>query len=159
MPNEISMSLASLSGRDYIGQIKARLRDDEAWAELVVPNLIGRTRWGLLRLSESLNDQIERASSDVSTDTNWLHSVHTLLGLVDGRLNETQHRPEPKQEQQTIASSREARAWRGFAAKLAEVVMEVDPSALRGVQTPYGDLEVEDWLAAREAKKLSREER
>lgn len=146
-------TLRSMGGREYIGQIKLRLRNDDAWAELVSEELVNRTRWGLTRLAESIAAQIERADKDAHTDRAWLRSITLLRDMVEDRLAEL---PEHHQPLRTESSSREARAWRGFAAKLASVVAEVDPDALRGLQTPYGNLEVEDWLAAREAKQLSR---
>ena len=54
-----SVHLATLNGREYIGQIKLRLRDDESWADLVAPKLVERTRWGLTRLEDSMEAQIE----------------------------------------------------------------------------------------------------
>lgn len=149
-------TLRSMGGREYIAQIKLRLRDDDAWAELVSEELVNRTRWGLTRLAESIAAQIERASKDAHTDRAWLRSITLLRDMVEDRLAELPDRVEHHQPLRTESSSREARAWRGFAAKLASVVAEVDPDALRGLQTPYGNLEVEDWLAAREAKQLSR---
>lgn len=145
-----------MGGREYITQIKLRLRDDDAWAELVSEELVNRTRWGLTRLAESIAAQIERANKDAHTDRAWLRSITLLRDMVEYRLAELPDRVEHHQPLRTESSSREARAWRGFAAKLASVVAEVDPDALRGLQTPYGNLEVEDWLAAREAKQLSR---
>ena len=149
-------TLRSMGGREYITQIKLRLRNDEAWAELVSEELVSRTRWGLTRLAESIAAQIERANKDAHTDRAWLRSITLLRDMVEDRLAELPDRVEHHQPLGTGSSSREARAWRGFAAKLASVVAEVDPDALRGLQTPYGNLEVEDWLAAREAKQLSR---
>ena len=145
-----------MGGREYIAQIKLRLRNDDAWAELVSEELVNRTRWGLTRLAESIAAQIERANKDAHTDRMWLRSITLLRDMVEDRLAELPDRVEHHQPLRTESSSREARAWRGFAAKLASVVAEVDPAALRGLQTPYGNLEVEDWLAAREAKQLSR---
>ena len=148
--------LRSMGGREYIAQIKLRLRNDDAWAELVSEELVNRTRWGLTRLAESIAAQIERADKDTHTDRGWLRSITLLRDMVEDRLAELPDRVQHQQPARTESSSREARAWRGFAAKLASVVAEVDPDALRGLQTPYGNLEVEDWLAAREAKQLSR---
>ena len=149
-------TLRSMGGREYIAQIKLRLRNDDAWAELVSEELVNCTCWGLMRLAESIAAQIERASKDTHTDRAWLRSITLLRDMVEDRLAELPDRVEHHQPLRTESSSREARAWRGFAAKLASVVAEVDPDALRGLQTPYGNLEVEDWLAAREAKQLSR---
>jgi len=144
-------ALASLDGRGYITVMKSRLRDDEAWDELLDPILVERTRWGLTRLIESIDDQKERAVREHDADPSWLRSVNTLQRLAKGRL-EALEALEGTGSPATLASSREARAWRGFAARLARILAEADPEALQRLRTPYGGLTAAEWLSAREEK-------
>lgn len=151
MPDPQRMSvpaLAALDGRGYITEMKARLRDDAAWVELLDPILVERTRWGLTRLIESIEDQKDRAARESDADPTWLRSVNRLQGLAQGRLATLT----PRNTDRTPASSREARAWRGFAARLAQVLAEADPEALTRLQTPYGGLTAAEWLNARDEK-------
>jgi hypothetical protein len=144
-------ALASLDGRGYITEMKARLRDDAAWDELLDPTLVERTRWGLNRLIESIEEQKERAVREHDADPGWLRAVNTLQGLAQGRLEGLEG--VDARGSATPASSREARAWRGFAARLARVLAEADPAALQRLRTPYGGLTAAEWLSAREEKK------
>ena len=163
-------TLIGLTGRDYVGQIKLRLRDDEAWKDLLAPPLVTRTEWGLTALYDSLDEQVQRANGDMNTDTNWLRSVYVLMGLVKRRLDGL---PEDWAEignaahEASIAgrgsagsagSTRTARTsteeWAALVAELAEIVEEFDPDALVGLRVPNQNIDVVDWLAAREAAGL-----
>ena len=163
-------TLIGLTGRDYVGQIKLRLRDDEAWKDLLAPSLVTRTEWGLTALYDSLDEQVQRANGDMNTDTNWLRSVYVLMGLVKRRLDGL---PEDWAEignaahEASIAgrgsagsagSARAARTsteeWAALVAELAEIVEEFDPDALVGLRVPNQNIDVVDWLAAREAAGL-----
>ena len=163
-------TLIGLAGRDYIGQIKLRLRDDEAWKDLLAPSLVTRTEWGLTALYDSLDEQVQRANGDMNTDTNWLRSVYVLMGLVKRRLDGL---PEDWAEignaahEASIAGLATAAAragsaantasteeWAALVAELAEIVEEFDPDALVGLRVPNQNIDVVDWLAAREAAGL-----
>lgn len=152
MPERMSIpAMARLDGRGYITEMKSRLRDDAAWEELLDPILVERTRWGLTRLIESIDEQRERALREDTADPKWLHSISTLQGLARTRLEEiAPHEPPVR------SSTKEARAWRGFAARLARVLAESDPAALHRLQTPYGGLTAAEWLSAREEKQEGR---
>lgn len=148
MPIKLSISeLASLDGRGYVNEIKARLRNDTTWVELQSPILIERTRWGLTRLIESIDDQVERAALADDAEPNWLRSVTSLKRLAQNRLDRLVV-IEPEQ-----SSSKEARAWKAFAARLARVLGDNDPAALQRLQAPYGGLTAAEWLTARDEKR------
>lgn len=150
-------SLFSLPGREYITEVRNRMNDNALWAEITsTPRLLNRTRWALTRFIGSLDNQIERAKGDVATDEYWLNAVTGMRKRAKSRLDAIPERKIVVTNDAAVATSREARAWRGFAAQLASIAVEVDPSALSGLRTPYGDLDVVDWLAAREAKQMNR---
>lgn len=142
MPRLTTAALAALGGRDYIMEIKHRLRNDEAWLELLDPALVDRTRWGLSRLIESLDDQLERAE-EPSED--WVRRVTALRRYAATRL--------AKIAPSGLSSTKEAKAWRAFGAKLAGALEESDPDVLHEIKTPYGALSAAQWLAVRREKR------
>lgn len=151
MPDSQRMSvpaLAALDPRTYTTEVKARLGDDIAWAVLLDPVLVERTRRALASLVASIEDQKLRATDEGDADLRWWKSVNRLQELAQGRLATLT----PRNTDRTPASSREARAWRGFAARLAQVLAEADPDALTRLQTPYGGLTAAEWLNARDEK-------
>ncbi len=151
MPDPQRMSvpaLAALDPRTYTTEVKARLGNDIAWAVLLDPVLVERTRRSLASLVASIEDQKLRATDEGDADLRWWKSVNRLQGLAQGRLATLT----PRNTDRTTASSREARAWRGFAARLAQVLAEADPEALTRLQTPYGGLTAAEWLNARDEK-------
>ena len=137
--------LAALDGREYIGEIKARLRDDEAWVILLVPALEARTRWALNRILDSIDLQKSRVGD---TDPVWTRRVDGLRGFVKARLDAM-----VPVEAAPVSLTKDAKLWRGFSARLARELAEVDPSALEAIQMPYGGQTAAQWLAAREEKK------
>lgn len=148
-------ALAAADGRTFIDEMKRRLGDDEAWEEMLTPLLRARTKWGLTMLIDSLAKQRERAVYNNQADARWLVSVDTLRRIAQSRLQEMSYWRGAREpvEVVTVPSSREARAWRGLAASLAEELGKHDPVALEEFTTPYGGLSVAEWLNAREAKR------
>jgi hypothetical protein len=51
-----------------------------------------------------------------------------------------------------VSHNKETRKWKGYAAHLATVIEALDPFALDGIKTPYGDMTAREWLSAREEK-------
>jgi hypothetical protein len=141
--------LAALDSRDYIGEIKARLRDDKAWLELLDPALERRTQWGLGKIIQSIDSQKARITD---ADPEWVRRAESLRKLAKKRLDKMV----PDQALAAAmgtSSTKEARLWRGFSARLALVLREYDPSALEEIQAPYGRQTAAEWLAAREEKR------
>jgi len=143
--------LLTATGREYIDEIKRRLRNDDAWALMVCPELEERTRWALSRIIESIDDQVRRASerSDTPPTEDWLRRVNTLRRYVGNRLSEM----EPV-EVAARSNTKEAQAWRAFSARLARRLEEAAPGALETIWTPYGGMTAAQWLAVREERGL-----
>lgn len=151
MPRLTVPQLRLLSGREYVAEIKLRLRDDAAWIDMLDPAVVERTRWGLKRMIESLDEQLERGRAAQVPDEPWIIAMTTLRGLAVRRQEGLETAQAP-----VMASSREARAWRGVAARLAGVVSVLDPAVLDEIVTPYGE-PVAQWLAERHEKKESKQ--
>lgn len=137
--------LAALGGRDYINEIKNRLRDDSRWAFMIEPELVEYTRWALETIIASIDAQQARVSD--GDDPKWVKSMVTLRRLCQARLSALSPSQTP------ISSTREARAWRAFSARLAMALDDHDPTALDSLQAPYGGLTARQWLDARHAKR------
>jgi hypothetical protein len=151
MPDRMIVALASLDGRAYMGQVKERLRDDDAWDTLLAPEIIERTRWALTRLIESIEEQKARAKSEGRAGADWLRGVNSLQRLAQGRLEVlTPQEPSPR------PGGREARAWRQFSARLARALDGGDPTALDRIRVPYSGLTAREWMTAREEKQEAR---
>lgn len=143
MPKLTAAELAALGGREYIGEIKSRLRDDHAWVTLLDPSLVERTRWGLTRIVTSIDEQKSRVLSESGAMPDaWLKSVDALRSYASARLS----RLLPP------SNTKEIRAWKTFSARLATALERVDPVALDLLETPYGGLTAAEWLAARDTK-------
>jgi len=148
MPELTVLQLASIDGRAYIAEIKSRLRDDAAWVILLDPALLERTRWGLNRIINSLDEQKARVVESGTGDREWLNRVDGLRRFAKRRLDRMTL-DNPRIESNT----KQTRAWRAFSARLARVLEDYDPTALEGIQSPHGGLSAAEWLAAREEKK------
>lgn len=136
--------LRKLGGREYIAEIKARLRDDEAWKVLLAPDLVEKTRWGLTQIINSIDEQKKR----VRDDDRWLKTVTSLRRWCKERLDAL-----PVSDLPVVSGSKEAQVWRAFAARLAVVLDDYDPTALENMQAPYGGLTAREWIDAREEKR------
>lgn len=145
MPRLTVPELAALTGREYIGEVKLALRDDTAWLDFLDPALAERTRWALQSMVQSIDRQIERIDTDADPD--WLRKINALRRFTTARLA----RMVPI-EPTVVPGSREARAWRAFAARVTRALAENDQSALDAVKTPYGGLTARQWLSARDEK-------
>lgn len=145
------IQLKNLSGRDFTNEVKARLRDDSAWVVLLDPIVIQRTAWALGRMIDSLNEQLARGRAARFPDEAWILAMETLRRLAVRRQEglETAGRP-------PVADSRQARAWRGFAARLAAILEEQSPDLIEGMVIPFDNLPVSDWLEARRAEEKTR---
>lgn len=148
MPELSVLQLASIDGRAYIAEIKARLRDDAAWVVLLDPALLERTRWGLSRIISSVDEQKDRVARSGTMDQEWLGRVDGLRRLAKRRLDRmTLENPRVE------SNTKQARAWRAFSAQLAKVLEDYDPTALERIKSPHGGLSAAEWLAAREEKR------
>lgn len=146
--------LAALNDQAYTALVKASLRDDDRWAELLNPLLIERTRGALAHMIRSIDRQKERvsATSEPGESASWFASVGKLRGYVMARLEPLGAPDEPAEP---VSSRKEAKAWRAFSAKLAAFLDVADPEALDQIKAPYGDLTARQWLIAREGKKVA----
>lgn len=140
MPELNIAKLAALDPREYIEQIKAWLRNDEAWLLLLAPELTERTRLGLDQIIASIDRQRARIGD---TDPEWTRKVMVLRGFAKARLDAM---PAPHVG---LSSTKEARAWRAFSARLARQLAKSDPAALEAMKTPYGGLSAAQWLNER----------
>jgi|GEM_PF-2423721 len=148
MPELTVAELAALSTRDYVDQVKNRLRDDREWATLLDPALEERTRSGLSTMIESLDVQVARAVDRDEADPAWLGSVGRLRRYAKARLVKMA----PK-EIAGPSSTNESRAWRAFSDRLARRLAEAEPEGLQEVWTPYGGMTAAQWLIVRDAKR------
>lgn len=144
MPEPTVAELAALAGREYIEQIKSRLRDDERWVVMLDPILVERTRWALTRIIDSIDAQKERVLAAGTETEGWLIRIGSLRSYAQSRLG----RIAPV----GVSTSKEARAWRAFSASLATALADIDPSALETLQAPYGGLSAAAWLQKRNEK-------
>ncbi len=144
MPRLTPAQLAALAPREYITEIKARLRDDVAWLELLDPRLVERTRWGLTQIIESIDRQRARIAD---TDPEWTRRSTALKGWAQERLSVM------APPLSGVSSTKEARAWRAFSARLAQELAKRDPGALELLEAPYGGLTAAEWLEKREASR------
>lgn len=140
--------LAALDARGFAEQVKTRLRDDRAWVMMLEPVLVDRTRLVLANLIESIDWQKVRAANGAPPDPSWLRNIDKLRGYAKKRLDAM-----PPSTMRVVSSSKEARAWRAFSARLARALGILDPVALDRLRTPYGDMTAREWLAAREGKR------
>lgn len=138
--------LTALPGRDFINEVKLRIRDDEAWAPMVAPVRVEKTRWALTRLIDNIDGQLARVGD--TDDARWIAGITALRGSCQRRLDALPPAPTPR-----LSNNKETRAWRGFAARLAEVIEEIDPEVLDELKAPYGAMTARQWLKAREEKK------
>lgn len=138
--------LAALNVKAYVAELKTRLRDDETWVELLDPVLVERTRGVLTRMIESIDAQRARAAETGGDDERWLHGMADLRRYTVKRLDAM---PPPI----GASGSKESKAWRAFAAQLAEELAIVDPLTLNKLRTPYGGLTAREWLKARNEKR------
>lgn len=141
------LQLRNLSPRDYLVEVKLRLRDDMAWVEMLDPSLLGRTMMALDRIVSSLDEQLERGRRQHPVDIPWIRSMETLRRLVVRRQEGLRHGSTT-----AVSDSRQARAWRGLAARLASIIEDQAPYLLDGITIPQSDLPVTEWLAERRAK-------
>lgn len=138
--------LAALNPRDYTAEMKARLGDDRAWAIMLEPLLMERTRGHLTRMIDSIDSQKKRVAETGSSETGWLHGINLLRRLASARLDTM---PPPMDG---AGGAKQAKAWRAFSAELAEELESVAPAALTRIKTPYGGLTALQWLSARREK-------
>lgn len=148
MPDLTIPQLAALDGRSYASEVKARLRDNEAWVALLDPVLVERTRYILNRLVDSVDAQKARVAVEGASDPNWLRNANRLRNYAKTRLDAMAPPEAP-----ILSSSKETRAWRSFSAQLASALAAADPRALDTLKTPYGGMTAREWLTAREEKK------
>lgn len=144
MPELTPNELEALDARSYVAEVKARLRDREKWEVMVSARLAGRTRWALARMVDSMDAQIERA---VEPTEEWLRRINTLRRYVTLRLDQM-----PPLDVAVRSTTKEARAWRAFSARLARTIRETHPEVLDQVWAPYGGMTAAQWLSAREEK-------
>ncbi len=150
MPDMSLAELASLPNREYIVQVKLRLRNDEAWLTVLDPRLAGRTRWALSRIIQSIDQQRLRVERDGTATDSWLRSVESLRRYAKDRLDKM---PLPEEVTPHRSANREAKAWRAFSATLARRLAQADPESLEVVLAPYGGLTAAQWLSARDEKR------
>lgn len=150
MPELSVAELAALPNREYVAQVKLRLRDDEAWLVVLDPHIITRTRWALVRIVQSIDQQRLRAQNDGTATESWLRSTAALRRYAKDRLDRM---PVMEEIGQYRSANREAKAWRAFSAALARRLAETDPESLESVLAPYGGLTASQWLSARDEKR------
>lgn len=138
--------LASMKGREYIDEVKARLTDDTGWLLLVVPELEESTRWALTTILDSIDRQ--KARQTAPSSPKWLRSMESLRRLCQSRLDGMGALPEP------VSNNRETKAWRALSARLAGELLEIDPTVLDRIQAPYGGLTTRQWLDLRQSKRV-----
>lgn len=147
----IKLSIAEmtvLGVKEYANEVKGRLRSDREWVTMLDDTIIERTRSCLIRIVTSIDAQKKRiALRNEPTDTNWVNSANKLQNLAQARLDEM-----PVERESMGPTSKEARAWRAFSARLAVVLHDRDPEALDGLEAPYGGMTARQWLSARNAK-------
>jgi len=140
--------LAALDPKEYAGEIKSRLRNNDAWADMVSPTLMVRTAIALRLMIQSIDHQKERATAAGNAAPGWVTSIDGLRRLLKMRLDVLI----PEVEQPARSSNKETRAWRSFSARLAAILREDDHPALDDLKAPYGGLTAREWLNAREEK-------
>lgn len=138
--------IAALDMRGYVAELKARLRNDEAWVSMLEPVLVERTRFTLGKIISSIDAQKARVDAEGSVDAKWLSSVNALRRHATARLDLMPPAVAP------ISANRDVRAWRAFSARLARLLDESSPGVLDGIEAPHGGLTATQWLKAREAK-------
>lgn len=139
--------LASLDARSFTAAVKARLRDEKGWDEMLDPLIIERTRETLARMIDSIDSQKERVSEQIGDTEDWLKKINALRRWCQSRLDAMAPR-----EAATISNTKETRAWKSFSARLAQALADDDVEALDKLRAPYGGLTAREWLAAREEK-------
>ena len=147
MPDLTVDQLAVLDAKEYTDQIKMRLRDDKWWVIMLNPALIERTRASLNRIVDSIDLQKTRVAAEGATEESWLIKVNALRRHAKKRLDAI-----GPCHTANLTSSKEARAWRAFSARLAGALEQSDPVALEAITTPYGGLTARQWLEARDQK-------
>lgn len=149
MPKLTTMELAALKPREYIGQVRSRLRDNEAWADVLAPELMPRTQWALGRIIASIDEQKVRVAGSGIDDPDWLIRVNSLRRYTKMRLEQIA----PADSPYIISGTKEAKAWRAFSARLARALASGDVDAIYSINPPYTDLSTLEWLDARDAKR------
>ena len=137
--------LANMPGRNFVSEMKRALRADDYWEHFTDPLILERTRWALTTVLSSIDEQIE---AEQFPARDWLNSIRRLRQICRLRLGNL-----PVNDGPVISGTREARAWRGFAALVAQSLAEVDPDALEALTAPYGGMNGLDWLTAHNRKK------
>lgn len=140
MPRLTLAELATLDPIEYTAVVKSSLRYDELWVELLHPVLVERTRLSLTRMIESVDRQRERIGG---TDPAWTKRAMVLRNAAKDRMDAM---PPPSGG---TSSTKEARAWRAFSAKLARELAKSDPAVLDELKVPYGGLSAAQWLYQR----------
>src|SRR5690606_35946151 len=102
------------------------------WLILVQPELIERTRYVLGPMVNSIDAQLDRVRSEGGGDAKWFRSIEGLKRHVRARYDAL-----PPPVAPVVASSREARGWRAFSARLAAALEAGDTEALDSIKTPY----------------------
>lgn len=150
-PRDLSVSqLVALDAKSFGIEMRLRLRRDEYWAVLLEPPLIERTRFTLVKIITSIDAQRLRAAEAGTTTEGWLRGINALQRWSQERLAALP----PASVPMLVSGSREARAWRGLSARLAEELERIAPEALEEFQTPYGGLTLSQWLKARREKEV-----
>lgn len=150
-PQDLSVSeLAALPIRDYANELRVRLRREEAWAVLLDPTLIERTRHALTRIIASIDVQRLNAAQKGTTTPEWLRSINSLQQWSRERLEAL-----PAPQSAPVSVSREARLWRALAAELAHALACGDLDAIDRVKTPFGNLTARQWISARADKEAT----
>lgn len=147
MPELTVPQLAALDGKSFAAEVKTRLRNNEEWVVLLDPVLVERTRYSLSRIVDSIDAQKARVAEEGVSDPKWLTKINRLRGYAKARLDAMAPPEAP------VSSSKEARAWKLFSARLAAELDAADPEALDTLKTPYGGMTAREWLTAREEKK------
>jgi len=143
MPELTLEELSAISGRQYIDEVKSRLRSDTQWLVMLNPAIVEHTRWALNRIMKSIDEQRERVGSDGNAE--WFRSTTALHKLCQRRLF--------AMAPPAASRNRETRDWKEFSARLAYLVDGADSKALDNVKVPYGNITAREWLEARNEKR------
>jgi len=134
----------------YANEVKRRLSSDEEWAEMLTPVLRERTYGALVHMIESINRQRREHIRTASAD--WFKRVNGLRKLAVTRLLHLE-KVTGRVSWYEASATHEGKLWREFSAKLAQIVLEFNPTLLEGVYAPRGGVDALDWIVARNAKR------
>ena len=147
MPSVTVAVLAAMTPSEYGSAVKERLCDDEGWVILLHPALVARTQYTLRRMIASIDEQKVRLAEE--NDFAWEKKVNFLRKHMQRRLDSL---VTPEEAIMGMSSSKEAKAWRSFAARIARAMLADDDTVLDRVQAPFTGLTIREWIAARDEK-------